>query len=143
MTIYDQSMTKIVKIDGFVKSCLSRFAVFLQIRTCGKFVGSFCCVAFTVKALNVQKVRLGLSRLTRLAIEYKLRRDRDHRSWATIRDILSTHHRLTMEYNVKNQNQIHRNHLRLCSNAEPEHKQIYQRLGLKEIPLPRKLYTAK
>lgn len=76
-------------------------------------------------------------------IEYKLRRSGDHRSWATIRDILSTHHRLTMEYNVKEQKQIQRHHLRLCSNAEPEHKQIYQRLGLKEIPLPRKLHTVK
>jgi len=28
-----------------------------------------CCVALTVKALNVQKVRLGLSRLARLAYE--------------------------------------------------------------------------
>jgi len=76
-------------------------------------------------------------------IEYKLRRGGDHRCWATIRDILSTHNRLTMEYNVKNQSQIQRHHLRLCSNAEPEHKQIYQRLGLKEIPLTRKLHTAK
>ena len=76
-------------------------------------------------------------------IEYKLRRCGDHRNWTTIRNILSTHHRLTMEYNVKEQDQIQRHHLRLCSNAEPEHKQIYQRLELKEAPLPRKLHTAK
>ena len=76
-------------------------------------------------------------------IEYKLRLCGDHRSWATIRDILSTHQRLTIEYNVKEQGQVQRSHLRLCSNAEPEHRQIYQRLGLKEIPLPRKLMAAK
>lgn len=76
-------------------------------------------------------------------IEYKLRQCSDHRSWATIRDILSTHQRLTIEYNVKEQNQAQRHHLRLCSNAEPEHKQIYQCLELKEVPLPRKLYAVK
>ena len=76
-------------------------------------------------------------------IEYKLRQSGDHRSWATIRDILSTHQRLTIEYNVKEQGQVRRNHLRLCSNVEPEHRHIYQRLNLKEIPLPRKIMTAK
>lgn len=76
-------------------------------------------------------------------IEYKLRLGGDHRSWPTIRDILSTHQRLTIEYNVKEQNYVRHSHLRLCSNAEPEHRQIYQRLNLKEIPLPRKIMTAK
>jgi transposase len=75
-------------------------------------------------------------------IEYKLRLCSDHRLWATIRDVLSTHQRLTIEYNVKEQDQIRRSHLRLCSNAEPEHRQIYQRLNLKEIPLPRKIMAA-
>jgi transposase len=74
-------------------------------------------------------------------IEYKLRQTGDHRSWATVRDVLSTHQRLTVEYDVKEQDKIQRHHLRLCSNAEPEHKQIYERLKLKELPLPRKLYV--
>jgi transposase len=76
-------------------------------------------------------------------IEYKLRQCGDHRSWASIREILSTHQRLTIEYNVKEQNQIRRRHLRLCSQAEPEHRQIYQRLNLKELALPRKIAAAK
>jgi transposase len=76
-------------------------------------------------------------------IEHKLRLCGDHRSWATIRDILSTHERLTVEYNVKEQNKVQRTHLRLCSNPEPEHRQIYHLLGLKEIPLPRKTLTVK
>jgi len=76
-------------------------------------------------------------------IEYKLRLCGDHRSWTTIRDTLSTHQRLTIEFNVKEQGRIHRSHLRLCSKAEPEHRQIYQRLGLKEVPVPRKIMTAK
>ena len=76
-------------------------------------------------------------------IEYKLRLDADHRSWASIRQILSTHQRLTIEYNVKEHGQVRRHHLRLCSAAEPEHRQIYQRLNLKEIPLPRKIMAVK
>jgi hypothetical protein len=74
-------------------------------------------------------------------IEYKLRQNGDHWSWATVRDVLSTHQRLTVEYDVKEQDDIQRHHLRLCSNAEPEHKQIYERLKLKELPLPKKLYV--
>jgi transposase len=76
-------------------------------------------------------------------VEYKLRLCGDHRSWATIRDILSTHQRLTVEYNVKEQDRVVRSHLRLCSSAEPEHRLIYQRLNLNDTPLPRKIATVK
>jgi len=75
------------------------------------------------------------------AIEHKLRQKGEHRSWDTIRDILYTHQRLTIAYNVKEQKKIKRNHLRLCTTAEPEQKLIYQKLGLSEIPLPKKYYT--
>ena len=76
-------------------------------------------------------------------IEHKLRLGGDHRSWATIRDMLSTHQRLTVEYNVKEQDQVVRSHLRLCSRAEPEHRLIYQRLNLNDTPLPRNIATIK
>lgn len=76
-------------------------------------------------------------------IEYKLRLGEDHRSWGSIREILSTHQRLSLEYNVKEQNQTQRRHLRLCSQAEPEHLQICQRLNLKELALPRKIADVK
>jgi len=76
-------------------------------------------------------------------VEHKLRLSGDHRSWATIRDVLSTHQRLTVEYNIKEQDQVVRSHLRLCSSAEPEHRLIYQRLNLHETPLPRKIATVK
>lgn len=77
------------------------------------------------------------------AIEHQLRLSGDHRSWGTIRDILSTHQRLTLEYHVKEQDKTQHTHLRLCSNPEPEHRQIYHLLGLKDIPLPRKTATVK
>lgn len=76
-------------------------------------------------------------------IEYKLRQCGDHRAWASIREILSTHQRLTIEYNVKELNQIQPRHLRLCSQPEPEQRQIYQRLNLKEVALLRKIAAVK
>ncbi len=75
-------------------------------------------------------------------IEYKLRRQGENRCWATIRESLSTHQRLTIEYNMKKNNKIVRQHMRVCSQPEPDHKNIYRLLGLKEIPLPRNLYDA-
>ncbi len=76
------------------------------------------------------------------SIEYKLRQHGENRSWASIRESLSTHQRLTIEYNVKKNNKIIRQHMRVCSQPEPDHKNIYRLLGLNEVPLPRKLYNA-
>jgi transposase len=75
-------------------------------------------------------------------IEYKLLQHGEHRSWASIRESLSTHQRLTIEYNVKKNNKIVRQHMRVCSQPEPDHKKIYRLLGLKDVPLPRKMYDA-
>jgi hypothetical protein len=44
---------------------------------------------------------------------------------------------------VKEQDRMQRHHLRLCSTAEPEHKQIYRNPGISEVPLPRKLYAVE
>ncbi len=75
-------------------------------------------------------------------IEYKLRQQGENRSWASIREALSTHQRLTIEYNVKKENKNVRHHMRICSNPEPDHKNIYRMLGLKNEPLPRSLYNS-
>ncbi len=72
------------------------------------------------------------------AIEHQLRKGGDHRSWNTIRKVLSTHHRLTLSYDEKTNDTIRRHHMRTCSLAEPSHKEIYKCLGLKAIPLQRK-----
>lgn len=77
------------------------------------------------------------------AIELGMRKTGDHRSWESIKAVLSTHQRLTIEYNQKTQKEIQRHHIRLCSNPEPEHKKIYKALGLGFIPLPRKFYTVQ
>lgn len=77
------------------------------------------------------------------SIEFKLRQYEDHRTWATIREVLSTHQRLTIELDVKEHEELHRHHLRLCSDPEAEQKEIYQRLGLSDVPLPKMLHVAK
>lgn len=76
-------------------------------------------------------------------IEHRLRQHGDHRCWQTICRNLSTHQRLTMEYNVKEQQEIQRCHLRLSSRPEPEHQLIYHCLGLSGNPLGRRTYAAK
>ena len=75
-------------------------------------------------------------------VEYKLRKAGDHRSWDTIRKVLSTHQRLTIEYDALGNDKKAHHHLRLCSLAEPEHQKIYQALGVSSEPLPRKKYIA-
>src|SRR5918999_4581599 len=77
------------------------------------------------------------------AIEHRLHQYGDHRSWGTLRKTLSTHQRLTIEYQEKTQTGSQRHHVRLCSQAEVEHKIIYPRLGLHPVPLPRKRYVGK
>lgn len=72
------------------------------------------------------------------AIEWKLQKQNDHRSWKTIRQILSTHHRLTLEFKQKTTQGIEQKFIRMCSKPEPEQKMIYKALGIKEIPLPRR-----
>jgi len=77
------------------------------------------------------------------AIEHKLRMSGEHRSWETIRKVLSTHQRLTIEYNEKTQTGMQRHHMRICSKAEVEHKAIYKALGINYVPLRKKRYVVK
>jgi len=70
-------------------------------------------------------------------IESRLRAHGDHRAWGTIREILSTHQRLTIEYDYKEQEEIRRAYIRVCSLPEREHKIIYHRLGVSDLPLRR------
>jgi transposase len=67
------------------------------------------------------------------AIEHSLRLVGDNRSWSTINETLSTHMRSTLIL-TDDKDQIH--HLRVSSVPEPEHKEIYDALGVKD-KLPR------
>jgi len=71
-------------------------------------------------------------------IETSLRMHGDHRSWKTIRNILSTHQRLTINYEYKENEKTQHGYIRLCSLPETEHKIIYHRLGLSDLPLGRR-----
>jgi len=72
-------------------------------------------------------------------IENRLRANGDRRNWKTIRNVLSTHERLTIGYKVKEEDgSIRQKHLRLNSRLELEHVEIYKMFNLSGIPLPRK-----
>ena len=72
-------------------------------------------------------------------IEYRFRQKGDHRSWSTIRNVLKTHERLTIGYKVKDDDgAVKQQYIRINSKAEPEHIEIYRKLGLSVRPLSRK-----
>ena len=72
-------------------------------------------------------------------IENRLRANGDRRNWNTIRNVLSTYKRLTIDYKVKEEDgSIRQKHVRLNSKLEPEHVEIYKMFNLSGVPLPRK-----
>jgi len=82
-------------------------------------------------------------------IEYRLRQKGDHRSWGTIRNVLKTHERLTIGYKVKERltigykvkdddGAVKQQYIRISSRPEPEHIEIYRKLGLSGRPISRK-----
>ena len=78
------------------------------------------------------------------AIEHKLRLAGDSRSWWTIKTTLRSHERITIEYISKDDDgaRFH-NTVRVNSRVEPEHLEIYTKLGLSGEPLQRKRVTRK
>jgi len=76
------------------------------------------------------------------AIEHKLKTAGDSRSWWTIKTILRTHERMTIEYISKDDAGIrYNNTLRLNSRLEAAHLEIYTKLKLSGKPLGRRLLT--
>lgn len=72
-------------------------------------------------------------------IEYRLRQKGDHRKWSTIRNILKTHERLTIGYKIKDDDgTVKQQYVRMNSKLEPEHMEIYRKLGLSGRALTRK-----
>ncbi len=76
-------------------------------------------------------------------IEKKLQQNGDKRKWVTIRDIMSTNQRMTIEFTSFgiDRASIH-NQLRVCTKPEANHIEIYNNLGLSHIPL-KKLTMSK
>lgn len=72
-------------------------------------------------------------------IENRLRAKGDRRTWATIRDVMKTHQRLTISFKARGADKIvTQQFIRVNSKVEPEHLEIYRNLDLSPIPLPRK-----
>jgi transposase len=72
-------------------------------------------------------------------IEYRLSQKGDHRRWETIRNVLKTHERLTIGYKVKDEDgTVRQQYIRMNSKVEPEHMEIYRKLGLSGRALPRR-----
>ena len=71
-------------------------------------------------------------------IEHRMKSKGDSRSWNTIRNVLSTHERVTIEYQSKDeQGNKKQNYIRTNSKLEPEHLDIYRKFGLSGVSLPR------
>lgn len=71
-------------------------------------------------------------------IEQQMKSKGDRRSWKTIRNVLSTHERVTIEYQSKDeQGNKKQNYIRINSKLEPEHLDIYRKFGLSGVPLPK------
>lgn len=73
-------------------------------------------------------------------IEYKLAKKNDYRHWTTIKDTLATHQRTTVILTDTSDN-IH--HLRMSSQPEGEHMEIYRKLNFKPQKNMKKYYIAK
>ncbi len=67
-------------------------------------------------------------------IEYRLRMNNDHRKWITIKNILSTHNRLTLSFQEQTESgEIRHRVIRTCTKPETEHMKIYYIFNLKGI----------
>lgn len=67
-------------------------------------------------------------------IEYRLRINNDHRKWATTRNILSTHNRLTLSLREQTEGgELKQRIIRTCTKPETEHMKIYNIFKLKGI----------
>ena len=69
------------------------------------------------------------------AIEYTLKLNGDNRSWKTIRDIMSNHRYIQLEFDeYENGEKVGHKFISKCSVAESSHRMIYKKLGLKNTP---------
>lgn len=72
------------------------------------------------------------------SIEENLKQKGDSRSWKTVREILSSHIRVTV--NLASENGLGY-HIRVCTTPEKEHLEIYNNLELDPVPISRRSAT--
>ena len=72
-------------------------------------------------------------------IEQKLRIHGDTRNWNTIKSVLATHYRLSVDYvSLNESNGLVQNTLRMDSQPSPAQIEIYDKLGISGMVLERK-----
>lgn len=76
-------------------------------------------------------------------VEYRLRAAGIHLSWASVRDIMETHERITISFMTRTEDGESKNFIRLNSKLTSEQLEIYRFLRLPPIPLPRKKMVSK
>ena len=77
-------------------------------------------------------------------VEHRLSAAGVHSSWASVRDILNTHERITISYKTQTgDGEIVNQFIRLNSKLTPEQLEIYRILKLSPVPLPRKKFVSK
>ena len=65
-------------------------------------------------------------------IEYRLRLNKDNRKWATIRNVLSTHTRISLSFQEQTESgELRHRVIRTCTKPETEHMKIYNIFKLK------------
>ena len=64
-------------------------------------------------------------------IEYRLKMNGDNRSWAMVRNVLSTYNRISISFQEKKDEQTYQRVIRTCTRPEIEHIKIYKLFGLK------------
>jgi len=67
-----------------------------------------------------------------VSIEHTLRQQGDHRSWETLREILKSHQIATIVLPTADGDEFR---IRKAGKAEPQHKDIYRKLCIPEIPM--------
>ena len=77
------------------------------------------------------------------SIERKLRLNGDNRNWDSIKSILKTHCRVTLEYIASENGELLKNSMRTNSRPEKSHRDIYKKLGLSGKDLDRQLMKYK
>ena len=77
------------------------------------------------------------------SIERKLRLNGDNRNWDSIKSILKTHCRVTVEYIVSENGELLKNSMRTNARPEKPHLDIYKKLGLSGKDIDRQLMKYK
>ena len=76
-------------------------------------------------------------------IEYKLKQKGDNRTWATLREVLTTHIAVSVNLHALENGELVNKKIRTCTKPEAKHMQIYTALGISHTPFETKMINIK